>query len=84
MCDDGKPRAAMRGCFKLFPQSPLVREQERLLAKQKRQCWGLNRDDSDALAAIEACSRGEIGETAAMRRVKLAKSNNTARYRRSA
>lgn len=76
---DGRTLYAMRGCFKLFPQSPLVREEQRLRAKAKSNRWGLNRMDSVALAAIEACAAGNLTEDEAIRKVAAAKRSNTAK-----
>lgn len=78
---DGRTLSAMRGCFKLFPQSPLVREEERLRAKASSFGGRLNRLDDEALAAIEACAAGYLDEHSAIRRVESAKRANSARYR---
>lgn len=51
VCDDGTTRGAMAGCIRLFPISPLAKEQTALLDKARN--GRLNGWDTNKLAAIE-------------------------------
>lgn len=84
--EDGRQLAAMRGCAKLFPVSRIATEELRLRKKQTdyiKKGWnGLNRADTEALAAIDSFYAGVMDERSALSRVAEAKYINTARYRR--
>lgn len=82
---DGSHGAAMAGCLKLFPCSPVAREEARLQKKQAdyaKKGWKLNRGDTEALAALERFYAGIIDERAALAIVRSAKSTNQMRYAR--
>jgi len=83
---DGRTLAAMSGCVKLFPVSPVAVEEARLrkkLADYKARGWnGLNRVDTQALDAIEQFYAGVVDERTAMRFAVSAKRSNAMRYRR--
>lgn len=82
--EDGRHLAAMSGCVKLFPVSPVALEEARLrkkaadYAKRGRK---LNRADSDALDAIDGFYAGTVEERRALDMVRWAKQANTAKYR---
>jgi len=81
---DGRTLAAMSGCLKLFPVSPLAAEEKRLLDKQTKyakQGWVLNRRDKEALTAISAAIDGNGDERWALSLAKGAKQSNQARFR---
>lgn len=84
--EDGRTLAAMSGCVKLFPVSQVALEEARLKKKSadyvKRGWRGLNRQDTEALEAIEAFYRGERDERSVLTIVKGAKASNRAKYRR--
>ena len=82
---DGRTRGAMSGCVKLFPVSPVAREELRLREKEARyaaQGWGLNGLDARALASIDAFYSGVGDESSAMAAVRAAKQATAARVRR--
>lgn len=82
---DGQTRGAMSGCVKLFPVSPVAREELRLREKEARyvaQGWKLNRLDARALASIDAFYSGAGDESSAMAAVHAAKQATAARFRR--
>ncbi len=65
-------RAAMAGCIKLFPVSPLAKRQEKLMLKADeyaKKGWSLNRADTDSLAAIDEVLHGELSEDEAIERI---------------
>jgi hypothetical protein len=82
--EDGRTLGAMRGCVQLFPVSRIAREELRLrekLAGYLKKGWnGLNRRDTEALAAI-AFYAGACDERSALSIVDGAKRANQARYR---
>jgi hypothetical protein len=82
--EDGRTLAALSGCVKLFPVSRVALEEQRLRKKaadRAKNGWKLNRNDLDALAAIEQFFAGEIDERFALSRVDSAKRTNQMRYR---
>lgn len=82
--DDGRTLAAMSGCVKLFPVSLVALEEQRLRKKANERAkrgWRLNRNDLDALAAIEQFYAGALDERSALSRVQHAKRVNQARFR---
>lgn len=82
--EDGRTLAAMSGCVKLFPQSRVAAEEMRLrkkAAEREKRGWRLNRNDRDALDAIEAFYAGTRDEASTLRTIDLAKRSNQARYR---
>lgn len=83
--DDGRQLAAMRGCAKLFPVCRVATEELRLrtkLADYAKRGWnGLNRRDSEALAAIEEFYAGSRDERSTLSVVDGAKAANTAKSR---
>ena len=69
---DGRTIAAMSGCIKLFPVSPVADVHLKLTKKAieyANKGWGLNRWDTKSLEAIEAFYAGSISEQEAMARV---------------
>lgn len=73
---DGRTLGAMRGCAKLFPVSPLAREQAQLLAKKERyrkKQWTLNRRDQQALDLLEEAIAGRVEEHIALSMARSAK-----------
>lgn len=85
VCEDGTTRAAMSGCIKLFPCSPVASEEARLRKKQEdyaKKGWSLNRADSEAMQAIQDFFDGVRDERSTMVVIKGAKARNQARFRR--
>lgn len=83
--DDGRTLAAMSGCVKLFPQSRIASEEQRLRKKaeqRKKNNWNLGRLDRDALDAIDAFYAGTMDERTALSRVDHAKRANQASFGR--
>lgn len=81
---DGRNLAAMSGCVKLFPVSQVAAEEARLQKKAKDYAdlgWGnLNRNDQEALRAIEEFYAGTRDEQSTLRAVHLAKTANQTRF----
>lgn len=75
--DDGRHLAAMAGCIRLFPVSPIASEHLRLMKKLEacnRTGRRLNRWDLASLDAIEAFYAGTMNEDAALCVVKAQRS----------
>lgn len=83
--EDGRTLAAMSGCVKLFPASPIAHEELRLREKEKkyreRGYSGLNKADTEALRAIESFYAGGMDERVALAIVRSAKHANQNRWR---
>lgn len=74
--EDGEQRAAMRGCFKLFPHSRFVEQTQKLLMKERQAIAAeqagnergqkLNQWDDRQLNALHQLNKGHIELTQAM------------------
>lgn len=82
---DGRTLAAMSGCVKLFPQSRIASEEQRLRKKSDERAkkgWKLNFADRQALQYIEEFYAGTRDEASAIREVDHAKRVNAFGARR--
>src|SRR5215468_8520593 len=68
--EDGETRGAMSGCIKLYPVSPVAREDMRLREKAREYAtkgWKLPSWDLKMIEAIESFYAGELSESQAIK-----------------